>query len=99
MIQDAGCDAQSRVTVFASRQALELLSRSSTWNMDGTFAAAPCIYTQFSIIRAELGTAAVMCLWVVVFLYTVNKSYATTLSVTLSFSFFNMFTLLSSIHI
>ena len=45
LIHDNGSDAQSRVTVFASRQAFELLSRSSTWYMDRTFGAARRIYT------------------------------------------------------
>ena len=44
LIHDNGSDAQSRVIVFASRQAFELLSRS-TWYMDRTFGAARRIYT------------------------------------------------------
>ena len=50
-VHDNGPDAQSRVTVSASRQALELLSRACACYIGGIFDAAPRIYTQLSIIR------------------------------------------------
>ena len=65
MIHDTEPDAQSQVTVFASRQALggswpDLLH--GAWK-EHLIAAASCIYTQLYIIRAELGTTVVSCVY------------------------------------
>ena len=57
--------------MFATNQALEHLSRSTTWFMDGTFATAK-IFQQLCIIRVLLGLSAVPCVYA--FLSTKSQS-------------------------
>ncbi|KAL8618277.1 hypothetical protein ACOMHN_000177 [Nucella lapillus] len=59
LFHDSGPDSPNRVTVFATRAALRLLSRANIWYMDGTFSMAPKIYGQIYVIRAELGNSAI----------------------------------------
>jgi len=41
LIHDSGADTNDRVIIFDAEESLHLLSRSSQWHMDGTFALSP----------------------------------------------------------
>ncbi|KAL8613974.1 hypothetical protein ACOMHN_023209 [Nucella lapillus] len=66
LFHDSGPDSPNRVTVFATRAALRLLSRANIWYMDGTFSMAPKIYGQIYVIRAELGNSAISCVYALI---------------------------------
>ena len=59
LIHDNGSESTLRIIVFATNQALEHLSRSTTWFMDGTFASAPRIFQQLYIIRVPLSLSQI----------------------------------------
>ena len=63
LIHDSGPTSHSRVIIFASKQGLTHLARQSNWYMDGTFSMAPKLFQQLYIIRAQLGTSAVTCVY------------------------------------
>ncbi|KAG7164047.1 putative Inosine-5'-monophosphate dehydrogenase 1b-like 16, partial [Homarus americanus] len=63
LIYDNGPESRDRVIVFATDQGLKHLSRSTTWFIDGTFAAAPRLFQQLYVIRAPLGPSAVTCVY------------------------------------
>ena len=63
LIHDSGPDSRDRIVVFASQRSLQLLARSHTWFMYGTFSVAPSIFTQLYVIRAPIGTSAVSCVY------------------------------------
>ncbi|KAG7157461.1 putative Inosine-5'-monophosphate dehydrogenase 1b-like 14 [Homarus americanus] len=54
LIHDSGADTNDRVIIFATEASLRLLSRSSQWHMDGTFAMSPKIFKQVYVIRVLL---------------------------------------------
>ncbi|KAL8587591.1 hypothetical protein ACOMHN_045280 [Nucella lapillus] len=66
LFHDSGPDSPNRVTVFATRAALRLLSRANIWYMDGTFSMAPKIYGHIYVIRAELGNSAISCVYALI---------------------------------
>ncbi|KAG7166465.1 putative Inosine-5'-monophosphate dehydrogenase 1b-like 13, partial [Homarus americanus] len=63
LIHDSGADTNDRVIIFATEASLRLLSRSSQWHMDGTFAMSPKIFKQVYVIRVLLGETSVSCVY------------------------------------
>ncbi|KAL8610249.1 hypothetical protein ACOMHN_038944 [Nucella lapillus] len=66
LFHDSGPDSPNRMTVFATRAAIRLLSRANIWYTDGTFSMAPKIYGQIYVIRPELGNSAISCVYALI---------------------------------
>lgn len=63
LLHDSGKDADNRILVFGTAQALRHLCASNTWYMDGTHPPTPGLFKQLYVLRAPLGTTAVTCLY------------------------------------
>ena len=61
LLYDNGPDSDNRIMIFATDMCLQLLSGAQTWFMDGT---APLLFKQIYIIRANLASSAVSCVYV-----------------------------------
>ena len=64
MLYDSGPDSDNRIMIFATDMCLQLLSGAQTCFMDGTFKTAPLLFKQIYIIRANLASSAVSCVYV-----------------------------------
>ena len=63
LVYDNGPDTDSRIIVFGASDALQHLSRTDTWFMDGNHAVAPPGFCQLYVIRCPLGNTAVSTLY------------------------------------
>lgn len=64
---------EKRVIVFSTASNLDFLDKSSKWHMDGTFSAAPFLFSQLFTLHAVSGSSTVP----VVFALLPNKSQET----------------------
>ena len=63
LIHDTGKDSAERVIIFGSSEQLQQLAIADRWFMDETFDTAPWIFRQLCVIRNEVGTTAVTCVY------------------------------------
>ncbi|XP_066965677.1 uncharacterized protein [Macrobrachium rosenbergii] len=63
LLHDNGAEANNRIIIFATRDAMDHLAKAHTWYMDGTFASAPVLFEQLFVIRAPLGDSAISCVY------------------------------------
>ena len=57
LLFDNGNEAAERLIIFSTEEAMQLLGRSRSWFMDGTFGVAPHLFTQLYVIHGEVGNS------------------------------------------
>lgn len=57
LLYDNGTDATERILIFSTNEHLELLGRSDTLFMDGTFGVCPSLFQQLYVVHGQVGTS------------------------------------------
>jgi hypothetical protein len=55
LLYDNGTDAEERLLIFSTNELLQLLGRSHTLFMDGTFGVAPTLFAQLYVVHGLAG--------------------------------------------
>ena len=63
LIYDSGTEANNRIIMLATKEAMHNLAKADIWCMDGTFTSTPALLEQLFVFRAPLGDSAISCVY------------------------------------